>query len=62
MSVRRLYRPPNEDAESHKTFLETAENILIQLNNYDKAQYKVISGDLNYGNVYCKVPKLIQNH
>ena len=33
-AINGLYRPPNEDADSHKTFLETAENILIQLTNY----------------------------
>ena len=57
-AINGLYRPPNEDAESHRCFLKTAESILTQLNNYDKAQYKVLSGDLNFGNIYCKVPVL----
>ena len=38
--------------------METAESILTQLTNYDKAQYKILSGDLNFGNTYCKVPIL----
>ena len=53
-----LYRPLNEDADSHRCFLETAESILTKLTNYDKAQYKILSGDLNFGNTYCKVPIL----
>ena len=32
---------------------------MTQLSNYDKAQYKVLSGDLNFGNIYCKVPVLL---
>ena len=55
-AINGLYRPPNEDAENHKLFLETAEIILTQLYNYDKAEYKILSGDLNLGNIYCKVP------
>ena len=57
-AINGLYRPPNEDADSHRCFLETAESILTQLTNYDKAQYKILSGDLNFGNTYCKVPIL----
>ena len=57
-AINGLYRPPNEDAENHKLFLETAEIILTQLYNYDKAEYKILSGDLNLGNIYCKVPIL----
>ena len=57
-AVNGLYRPPNEDAENHNLFLETAERILIQLNNYTKAQYKILSGDFNFGNIYCKSAEL----
>ena len=57
-AINGLYRPPNEDAENHKLFLETAEIILTQLYNYDNAEYKILSGDLNLGNIYCKVPIL----
>ena len=39
-AINGLCRPPNEDAESHKHFLETAEIILTQLNNCEKAEYK----------------------
>ena len=59
-AINGLYRPPNESAENHRHFLETAEIILNRLSNYDKADYKVLSGDLNFGNIYCKSP--ILNH
>ena len=35
------------------TVLQTAEDILQQLSNYEKADYKLLSGDLNFGNCYC---------
>ena len=57
-AINGLYRPPNESAENHQQFLETAEIILNQLSNYDKADYKLLSGDFNFGNIYCKVPIL----
>ena len=57
-AINGLYRPPNESALDHQTFLETAENILHKLSNYDKANYKVLAGDLNFGNCYCKIPIL----
>ena len=57
-SINGLYRPPNESAEDHQHFLQTAEDILQQLSNYEKADYKLLSGDLNFGNCYCKVPIL----
>ena len=41
-----------ESAADHQIFLETAENILLQLNNYDKAEYKIIASDLNFGNCF----------
>ena len=44
-AINGLYRPPNESAENHQHFLQTAEEILQQLSNYDKAAYKVVSGD-----------------
>ena len=53
-----MYRPPNETAENHQHFLETAETILQQLSTYDRAEYKLLSGDLNFGNCYCKIPIL----
>ena len=58
VSINGLYRPPNEDAQSHDLFLKTAENILIQSNNYKKAHYKILSGDFNFGNIYSKAPVL----
>ena len=29
-----------------------------RLSSYDKATYKVFTGDLNFGNCYCKIPIL----
>ena len=29
-----------------------------QLNSYNKADYKLLTGDFNYGNIYCKAPNL----
>ena len=57
-AINGLYRPPNETADDHQLFLNTSEQILEKLSRYDKAVYKIISGDLNYGNSYCKVPVL----
>ena len=57
-AINALYRPPNESAADHQIFLQTAENILLQLNNYDKAEYKIIASDLNFGNCFCKNPIL----
>jgi hypothetical protein len=57
-AIKAMYRPPNESADNHQHFLETAENILQQLSTYDRAEYKLLSGDLNFGNCYCKIPIL----
>ena len=38
-------------------FLDTANNILQKLSNYNVTQ-KVIASDLNFGNCYCKFPVL----
>ena len=57
-AINAFYRPPNESPNDHKIFLETAENILGCLNNYDKAEYKIIASDLNFGNSFCKNPIL----
>ena len=57
-AINALYRPPNESPADHQLFLETADNILSKLNNYDSAKYKIISSDLNFGNCYCRNPIL----
>ena len=57
-AINALYRPPNETPEDHQSFLQTAEEILQRLSSYDKATYKVFTGDLNFGNCYCKIPIL----
>ena len=36
-AINGIYRPPNESALDHQNFLQTAEHILQQLSNYDKA-------------------------
>ena len=57
-AINGLYRPPNENANDHQMFLQAAEQILQQLRNYEKATNKVILGDFNFGNCYCKAPIL----
>ena len=57
-AINAFYRPPCETAESHSLFLETAENILQKLSNYN-ANQKIIASDLNFGNCYCKYPILM---
>ena len=57
-AINALYRPPNESQADHDLFLNTAEDILEKLSNYDAARYKIISSDLNFGNCYCKFPIL----
>ena len=44
-AINAFYRPPNETQADHQLFLQTAENILMQLSNYKSAQYKIISSD-----------------
>ena len=57
-AINALYRPPSESLIDHQHFLDTAEVILGYLNNYDKAEYKIIASDLNFGNSFCKNPIL----
>ena len=57
LAVNCFYRPPNETAEDHDFFLKTAEQILKNLSEY-RADVKVISSDLNFGNCYCVEPIL----
>ena len=56
-SINALYRPPNEDNDSHTEFLDEANIILSKLAQH-KADNKVLASDLNFGNVYCKAPIL----
>ena len=58
-SVNALYRPPSETTESHNKFLETC-NVILQKLNSHRANYKIITSDLNFGNIYCKYPILSQ--
>ena len=57
-AINALYRPPNELQADHQLFLDTADVILSNLQNYSAANYKIISSDLNFGNSYCKSPIL----
>ena len=57
-AINALYRPPNESQNEHQIFLETAHNILSNMNSYNAANYKIIASDLNFGNTYCKYPIL----
>ena len=50
-----FYRPPHD--ENHAVFLETSEEILIKLNNHH-TDHKIITSDLNFGNLYSKNPIL----
>ena len=59
-AINAFYRPPKESQEDHQKFLNTADNILSKLRDYDKAKYKIIASDLNVGNCYSKMP--ILNH
>ena len=57
LSVNCLYRPPKHTSDDHNTFLSTTENILQKLDTYP-SDYKILTSDLNYGNIYCKDPLL----
>ena len=57
LTITTFYRPPNESTEDHDIFLSTAEEILNNLCNHN-TDNKIIASDLNFGNLYCKDPKL----
>ena len=57
VSINCLYRPPKHSTVDHNTFLTTAESILRNLETY-QSNYKIITSDLNYGNIYSKHPIL----
>ena len=54
IKINALYRPPNQTSNDHELFLDTAQDILEKLNEYKKASLKLITGDLNFSNIYCK--------
>ena len=56
-SINSLYRPPNEDNESHALFLQEIENILLSMTQHRSDNF-VLASDLNFGNTYCKFPIL----
>ena len=56
-SINSLYRPPNEDAESHTLFLHKIDNILFSMSKH-KSDNFILASDLNFGNIYCKFPAL----
>ena len=55
--INALYRPPNESAADHELFLDVAGDILDKIDDYP-AYTHVLTGDLNFGNSYCKTPYL----
>ena len=56
-SINSLYRPPNEDTDSHALFLKETESILSSMSNH-KTDNFILASDLNFGNIYCKFPAL----
>ena len=56
-AINALYRPPNENKEEHDLFLKVSDDLLQKLHNHN-ANYKIITSDLNFGNIYCKMPLL----
>ena len=52
-----MYRPPNETVQDHANFTETSSEILDKMSNYPAYQH-LLTGDLNFGNLYCKEPIL----
>ena len=48
-----MYRPPNESFEDHNLFMDASKNLFDKLNDYP-AYTTIISGDLNFGNIYSK--------
>ena len=56
-SINSLYRPQNEDAESHSIFLQEIENIPLSMLKH-KTDNFILASDLNFGNIYCKFPTL----
>ena len=54
-SINCYYRPP--DTDNHELFLEETEQMLGRLGSHN-AHTKLIMSDLNFGNIYCKLPVL----
>ena len=54
-----LYRPPQESNDDHDKFVTVSTYILDQLQDYP-CDNKVLVGDMNFGNCYCKDPELSQ--
>ena len=55
--INTMYRPPNESAEDHALFLLVSEEILAKIDDYPAYTF-INSGDLNFGNIYCREPIL----
>ena len=56
-SINALYRPPNESADDHSLFLNESEKILKSMLNH-KSDNFILASDMNFGNIYSKVPSL----
>ena len=51
--INALYRPPHQTAYDHDLFLNTVQDMLEKMTNYDNASLKLVIGDMNFGNSYC---------
>ena len=56
-SINALYRPPLDTVDSHIQFADSCNELLNRLSNH-KADHKILTSDLNFGNCYCKQPIL----
>ena len=48
-----LYQPPNETVKDQNLFLQVSNSLLEKLDNYN-AYTSILSGDLNFGNIYSE--------
>ena len=47
--INALYRQPLETVNSHTQFIDTCDDILLNITNHT-AKYKIMTSDLNFGN------------
>ena len=57
LSVNNIYRPPNDSAESHESFLQEMSIVLDKIKRLRSAT-KLICGDMNFGNIYNRLGNL----
>ena len=49
--INALYQQPLETVNSHTQFIDTCDDILLNIYNHT-AKYKIMTSDLNFGNCY----------